>query len=222
VPANPQARTSFADDSDEDLIFYMSLQADDAASAQEAWEEFFLRHREYVLGVCRRFQATLGDLGVEDLAQETLIRVFKKAYTFNPLANGDARQARARIRAWLGRIANRLFLSTLRRTPAIEFVDEPFATVAKKAAQEDPPSEPGDSQRRQLLQEGLRTLTLREREVLLASYAWYEPGAGCQRMPSAELAALTERFQTTSVNIRQIRSRAFDKLQQYIADRTDQ
>jgi RNA polymerase sigma factor (sigma-70 family) len=199
----------------------MSLQAEDPATAEEAWEEFFRRHWQYVVGVCRRFRGTLGDPGVEDLAQETLIRVFKKAYTFQPLANGDASRARARIRAWMGQIANRLFLSTLRRTPAVDFVDEPFSTAAATAAQEDPPPETEVSPRRQLLREALRTLSEREREVLLASYACYEPGAGCPRMPSDELAGLAERFQTTAVNIRQIRNRAFDKLQQYIADHTE-
>jgi RNA polymerase sigma factor (sigma-70 family) len=222
VSAIPPAPTSFASDSDEDLLFYMSLQTEDSSTAEEAWEEFFLRHWSYLVGVCRRFQPTLGDLGVEDLAKDTLIRVFQKAHTFTPLKNGDPNRARARIRAWLGQIANRLFLSTMRRKPAIDFVDEPFLGAAEPTTEDSHGQRPGDSSRRLLLRKALRTLTDRERDILLASYAWYEPGPGCQRMPSDKLAALTARFQTTAVNIRQIRARAFDKVEQYIADHTNE
>lgn len=214
----PTTRTRFASDSDEDLIFYMSLQREDRGAAEDAWEEFFFRHRGYILGVSRRFRATLGDLGVEDLAQETLVRVFEKAHTFRPLGCGDINRERARVRAWLGRIANNLFFSSLRRQPTIDFVDDPHASIPETPTQEDPCPEPSESTPRRLLREALGILTEREREILLASYAWYEPGVGCQRMPSEELKLLTEHFQTTPANIRQIRARSFDKLEQYIAN----
>ncbi len=200
----------------------MSLQAEDPSTAEKAWEEFFSRHWDYMVGVCRRFQRTLGDLGVQDLAKDTLVRVFQKAHTFTPLKNADANRARARIRAWLGQIANRLFLSTMRRKPLIDFVDDPFLGVAEPTTEDNRGDSPGNSSRTLLLRKALRTLSDREREVLLASYAWHEPGRGCQRMPSDELAALTARFQTTAVNIRQIRARAFDKVEQYIADHTNE
>jgi len=214
----PTTRTRFAGDSDEDLIFYMSLQSEDPSAAEDAWEEFFFRHREYVLGVCGRFRAILGDLGVEDLAQDTLVRVFQKAHTFKPLNCGDTNRERARIRAWLGKIANNLFFSTLRRHPSISYVDDPHADAPEALTPEEPSPEPGQSDRLPLLREGLGTLTEREREILLASYAGYESGADCHRMSSDEVKALEERFQTTAVNIRQIRSRALDKLKQYLAD----
>ena len=175
------------------------------------------RHRAYLIGVCRRFQATLGDLGVEDLAHDTLVRAFQKAHTFKPLDNPDENRARAHVRAWLGKIANNLFFSSLRRKPIIDFVDEPLSSAPEPPSHQDAGSNPNDSPRRRLMREALRTLTPREREILLASYAWYEPGQDCHRMPSDELAALTQRFHTTAVNIRQIKTRALEKLTQYIA-----
>src|SRR5208283_4687459 len=51
VPATPTPRTSFASDSDEDLLFYMALQMEDPTTAEQAWEEFFSRHRAYLIGV---------------------------------------------------------------------------------------------------------------------------------------------------------------------------
>lgn len=198
----------------------MSMQTDDPSNAEEAWEEFFYRHRAYVLGVCRRFRNVLGD-GVEDLAQETLIRVYRKAHTFKPLENANPDHERAHVRAWLGRIANRLCLSALRRTQPVDPVDEGLSDTSEPSLVGDDSSpSPLVAQRRTLIREALRTLTERERDILVASFAWYEPGAGCHRMPSEELAALMERFQTTAVNIRQIRARTLDKVRQYINDRT--
>jgi len=217
VANQPTARTRFANDSDEDLLFYMSLRSEDPTAAQDAWEEFFFRHREYVMGVCRRFQRTLGDLGVEDFTQNTLVRAFEKAYTFKPLGCKDTGQSRARIRGWLGQIANNLFFSSLRRQPKISFVDEPRAGVPETSTQDEACPESPNSNRCSLLRKALGTLSEREREVLLASFAWYEPGVGCQRMPSEELKVLMDRYDTTAVNIRQIRTRALDKLEQYIA-----
>jgi RNA polymerase sigma factor (sigma-70 family) len=223
VDANqPTTRTRFATDSDEDLIFYMSVQSEDRATAEEAWEEFFFRYREYVLGVCRRFRGILGDLGVEDLAKDTLVRVFEKAHTFKPLNCGNNNRERARICAWMGRIANNLFFSSLRRQPTINFVDTPQAGGRETPTREEVCNEPAESSQRALLREALDTLNEREREILLTSYAWYEPGVGCQRMPTEELEALTERFHTTPANIRQIRTRALDKLKHYVADHNNQ
>lgn len=215
--AKQKSRTAFSSDSDEDLIFYMSLQGEDRASAEEAWKEFYFRHRSYLVGVCKRFQSALGDLGVEDLVQDTFVRVFKKAHTFKPLGDGSD-HARARVRAWLGRIANRLFLSSLRGQPKIEFVDDPYESIGNEPAAVANEPDSDESEHLPVLREALRTLTEREREVLVASYSWYEPGDGCNRMPSDELAALCSRFQTTAANIRQIRSRAVGKLEKYLED----
>jgi len=214
----PTTRTRFAADSDEDLIFYMSLRPEDPTAAEDAWVEFFFRHREYVAGICRRFKATLGDLGVEDLAQDTLVRVFQKAHTFKPLSCGDANRERVRVRGWLGRIANNLFFSSLRGQLRISFVDNPRASVSEIEIQEDACPEATESDPLPFLREALGILTERERDILLASYAWYEPGVGCQRMPSEELKVLVDRYQTTTVNIRQIRARALDKVKMYLAD----
>lgn len=222
MTTSPEARTRFTDETDEDLLVYMSMQADDPSNAEAAWEEFFYRHRAYVLGVCMRFRNVLGDDGAEDLAQETLIRVYRKAHTFKPLENGSPDRKRARVRAWLGRIANRVCLTALRRTQAVDPIDDGPSDTSEPSLvdDEDSPPSPLVAQRRTLMREALRTLTERERDILLASFAWYEPGVGCHRMPSDELVALTERFQTTPVNIRQIRARALDKVRQYINDRT--
>lgn len=212
---NHLSQTSFCNESDEDLLFYMSLQGEDQASAEEAWKEFYVRHYGYLLKACMGYQNTLGDLGVEDLVHETFVRVFKKAHTYERREAG-VEHNHASVRAWLGRIANRLFLSSLRGQPLIDFADDPYVSV--EATSPATESEPTESEYMPVLRGGLQTLSEREREVLTASYAWYESGTGFKRMPSEELATLCTRFQTTPANIRQIRSRALGKLQQYMED----
>jgi len=212
------SRPDFNSDSDEDLLFYMSMQEEDRTSAEEAWAEFYARHEGYLLAVCNRaFNSSLGDLGVQDLVQETFVRVLKKVHTYKPVGT-DANHARANVRAWLGKIANNLYLSSLRSRPLIEYTDDPFDTVVDQTTVETTEGHAVESDMLSVVRDALRTLTDREREILIASYAWYEPGTGCKRMPSEELKILKERFQTTADNIRQIRSRAFGKLEQYLQD----
>jgi RNA polymerase sigma factor (sigma-70 family) len=209
------SRPDFNSDSDEDLLFYMSMQEEDRPSAEEAWAVFYSRHKNYLLAVCRRaFYSSIGDLGVEDLVHDTFVRVFLKAHTYKPIGE-NANYALANLRAWLGRIAANLHRSYLRSQPNVEYTDDSDSFMDRTTEEAtDGPAEESDML--PLVRQALRTLTDREREILTASYLWYEPGAGCKKMPSEELKILMERFQTTAENIRQIRSRAFGKVEQYL------
>jgi len=207
----------FSSDTDEDLLFYIALKEDDPENAQLAWAEFFERHWRYLLGVCRKsYGLALGDLGVEDLVKDAFIRVYQKAATFNPAPNGATNQRR-RVRAWLGKIANRLFLVSWRQERRVISIDELIADGIEPAIQErsDPKVDASNPQL-ELVCLALTTLTEREREVLVASYAWYDSSQGCHRMPDSELAVLAAKYQTTTVNIRKIRSRAKEKVEEYI------
>lgn len=196
----------------------MGLKENDPESAQLAWAEFFERHWRYLLGVCRgSYGLSLGDLGVEDLVKDTFIRVYQKAATFTPAVTGGVDVRRQRVRAWLGKVANRLFLASWRQECRVISIDELIAEGIEPAVREgaDPEDHPSNP-RLELVRLALATLTPREHEVLVASYAWYDSTQGCHRMPDSELAALAAKYQTTPVNIRKIRSRAKEKMEQYI------
>lgn len=196
----------------------MGLKEDDLESAQLAWAEFFDRHWRYLLGVCRRsYGLSLGDLGVEDLVKDTFIRAYQKAATFTPAVAGGVDVRRQRVRAWLGRVANRLFLASWRQDCRVIAIDELTADGSEREVHEGAdPEDHASNPRLELVRLALATLTPREREVLVASYAWYDSSQNCHRMPDAELAALAAKYQTTPVNIRKIRSRAKEKVEQYI------
>ena len=68
----------------------------------------------------------------------------------------------------------------------------------------------------QCLQEALATLTEREREIILFS-AQYSIDGKQLRLPPDVLDGLCERWDTTKINLRTIRKRAYKKIKEYVA-----
>jgi RNA polymerase sigma factor (sigma-70 family) len=213
---SPQPQSRFGGDSDEDLLVYMSLRVEDPSAAEEAWAEFYSRHIGYLFIQCRKACLTvLGDLGVSDLVQETFIRAFEKAATFNSRGSTDRDVIRRQVRAWLGKIANRLFLDTFRGTSVScdSGMDCPDAQSTAEVKDCEPQPQ---SHRVKLIREALTTLTERERHILRVTADWYQADRIHQRVSKAEMGILVRQLETTAVNIRQIRKRAIDKVRDYI------
>jgi RNA polymerase sigma factor (sigma-70 family) len=205
-------------ESDEDLLIYMSMRADDPAVARAAWAEFFLRHREYLYRHCRRLTTgVLDDAGTKDLVQDTFIRAYQRAGTFNADGIKDPDRLKLRTQAWLGRVARRLFLDVLRGRDGLREV---------QLDENDPGPEPEPTQSsvtstsRQLLDEAIETLSEREQIVLRTTYQYYEPGKKNQHLPHDVVEDLAKSLQTTPENLRQIKRRALRKLDQYIKSKT--
>jgi len=70
------------------------------------------------------------------------------------------------------------------------------------------------------LENAFMELEEREREVIRETMFWNNPGARQQRMPSDALQALATRLNTTTTNIRQIRSRAIAKLKHAMGEKS--
>jgi DNA-directed RNA polymerase specialized sigma24 family protein len=192
------------------------------AEARAAQAAFYERHVRYLHGVLTRTQraalASAG-LGAEDLVQETFERAFARAATFD--AGGiDPREepdrARARTRAWLGRIATTLLVDRLGRTREIA-ASPLLEQVTAPAVDDDPP--PSEPPRVKLVAAGLESLSERERDVLAVSALHYRAGEH-QRLPNDVSADLAARWATTNENIRAIRARAMKKLREFIDSRS--
>lgn len=190
------------------------MRTDEPKQAQEAFEEFYSRHVEYLYGACKRFRAYgLPQSDVVDIVQATFVRVFEKAGTFRPPPERrGAAEDRAWVRGWLGTIAFRILTSSFRRSPKLVLVensdlDKEESPTIEESAQVSP--------RVKLIQEALSQLTEREREVLLVSYAWYEPGKQLT-IPEEDLKRLATDYATTAANLRQIRLRAKKKIEDYL------
>jgi RNA polymerase sigma factor (sigma-70 family) len=195
---------------------------DVASEGRAAQAAFYERHVRYLYGVLARTQRGAlahAGLGAEDLVQETFERTFARAATFDaggidPRAEPD--RARARTRAWLGRIATNLLVDRLGRTREVSA--SPFLEqLTSPPVDDDPP--PSEPPRVKLVAAGLEALSERERDVLAVSALHYRAGDH-QRLPNDVSADLAARWATTNENIRAIRARAMKKLREFIDSRT--
>lgn len=204
------------DETDEDLLIFMSWKSEHPEEAKAALAELHARHVRYLFAVCLRAHADeIGEDGVEDLVQATFWRAFEKADTFTPM-NGDEDAARRRVRAWLGQIAFRLVLTAARRqkrrvrlvTGESALVDDcPDTTAPRREL----------TSQEELVRRGMNeALNDRERQVLESFASYYDAESEHQYPPDGVVAELCERLQTTEENVRQIRSRALRKLKNFM------
>lgn len=215
----PAARpeSGFADETCADLLLYMSMSADDAGAARAAWEEFYRRHVEYLYYVCLRAYGPLlgGPAGASDLVAETFRRAYEHADKFDG-GGLTGEVLRRRVRAWLGRIAQRLAQTALRgrgKLPMRFLEHQAWQQVAERTR----PAEP-DPQRVQRVREALGALSEREQMVLRVTFQWYQADKTHQRLPNDVSADLAAALETTGENIRQIRRRALRKVRALLAE----
>lgn len=86
------------------------LMASIAKGNSDAFNFFLARHLSAVVQFAKRYLTNLAD--AEDIAQETFIRVWRKATTWQPQGHSP--------RSWLYRIAYNLCIDEIRRKPANE------------------------------------------------------------------------------------------------------
>ncbi len=204
-----------SEEADNQLLVRMRMRDEDPSAAREAWAEFYRRHVEYLYRVCRRaYSGVLDEAGIRDLAQDTFIRAYERAETFDSGELTDPEKLRLRARAWLGKIALNILRTMLRgqagtSTHSLEW--EEWEKVP-----EPPPAVNSNSIESGLVRNALATLPEREQHVLRVTYQWYRPDKKHQRLPHGVVANLAETLGTTPVNIRQMRSRALKKIEQYL------
>jgi RNA polymerase sigma factor (sigma-70 family) len=204
-------------DSDAELLGRMVLQEADPVSARAAWEELYVRHREYLHAVvARAYGSFLGNDGTADL----VVDAFRRAYEWAGRQSGaaDARAkfycdsddgSRRRVRAWLGAIAERLFKDRFReQAVAATRHDEYVEDWRRQGAAE----EHGDDALRQRARQALEALESKDAEVLRLSLPWYDPGARAFAIPSGEAAQLAAAVGLSVEAFRQRRHRALRKL----------
>jgi len=206
------SKVSFANETDIDLMGYMSMNGEDPSTARDAWAEFYRRHVDYLYGVCYRAYESLlgGDTGVGDIVSETFHRAFRRAELFDATGIEDPDRIRRRTRAWLGRIAQRLVLDTLRgtkRLPTCRFEAETWQNIP-----EQPRLPPRDDELIRKVRGALDQLSDKEQTVIRVTFEWYQPGKTHQRLPNNVVTDLAETLETTPENLRQIRRRALKKV----------
>jgi RNA polymerase sigma factor (sigma-70 family) len=215
----PDSGLDLSRETDEDLLVYMTMRGDDPSASEEAWAEFYRRHRGYLYGVCCRLTHGVMDTsGASDIVQDTFIRVFEKAGTFDGGGMTDPEVLRRRARKWLGRIAHNIFIDILRgRDGATE---EPIDEQSLGGEPEKDQASVAASAERELLDEAIDSLSERKQLVLRTTFQYYQPGKKNQRLPNHVAEGLAKTLKTTSDNIRQLRHRALQDINRYIKAKT--
>jgi RNA polymerase sigma factor (sigma-70 family) len=206
-------------ETDEDLLVYMTMREDDPLTANEAWAEFFRRHIDYMYGKCQEVcRGILAGSGPDDLAQLAFIRAFERANTFKPGPTKDPDMLRLRVRAWLGKIALHIYCDMLRGRK-----DWKELAVDKQELEEVPeqlPAAPTTSAYKQLLDDAIDSLSEKKQHILRVTYQYNQPGRKHQRLPNDVSEELAKTLSTTSDNIRQLRRRALQEVNQFIKSKT--
>lgn len=203
-------------ESDADLMAYMAMAGDDPSIAQSAWAELYRRHVGYLYAVCLRAYAELlgGEAGVCDLVADTFKRAYEYAEKFDADGIDDPERLRLRTRAWLGRIAQRLVQTTLRGRAqlATRFLDQDHWHAVASV----PPPQEQTPRRSEAARAAVLSLSKRAQMVVRVTLQWYQPDRTHQRLPNDVAADLAATLGTTPENIRQIRRRAFRKIEAHL------
>lgn len=213
------AGTDLRQESDEDLLVFMTMRSDDLAVANAAFAEFYERHVHYLFRRCRgATNKILDESGAWDIVQETFIRVYERAATFDGEGITDPDRLQRRVRAWLGRIAVNIFRDRLRGQLGVREISLDDQEIAKEPESQSPSS---PSANRKLLDEAIDSLSEKEQRVLRTTFQYYQPGKQHQRLPNDVAEDLAKELETTSDNVRQLRHRALQKIKEYIKSKTD-
>lgn len=206
------------DMADFDLIRRMADQRSDFAGAKEAWEQFYLRHHRVLIYICMSDHGyLLGQDDVKDVVQDTFLKVFSRAETFNYQESCQADIQERKCRAWLAAIAENIVRDRFRGQPEISIVDETEVERIESPGQgTTDETEIPEPERLKLLKSGFACLSEIEQTVLRATMSWWQPDQQHQRMPNAAMQELSRQIDKSPENIRKIRSRAIDKLEKYV------
>jgi len=208
-------------ESDVVLLHHIARRDHDPTLAAAAFQIFYDRYRTYLAAVarsvCRHSPGAINDT-VDFIFQNTFIQVFEHAGTFNT-EKIKAADLAAGVKAWLGKIADNEHKQLLRqqeKTAFLQIVED--VSVFESGQESDPENDPHTepvSHERQLLEQALGTLNEKERYILIRSRAYEQDG---KNLPSEFLDSTCQMFSITRANFRKIKSLAFQKVKNKIAE----
>jgi RNA polymerase sigma factor (sigma-70 family) len=203
--------------SDELLLNLIANRDTDRALVNEAFTEFYNRHKRYVFLTAGKMANGLFDNDEKsDLAQETFIKAFEKAHTFKGNGSDDPTQERRWTRAWLGKIANNLIIDKIRKKKGIQLLSYDDEMLKPEAELKRAGANLPMSSERRLVQEAMGQLTEKEQQILWLAALNCSPGDKELRIPDSDLDELATTYNVSKASIRQTKKRAKDKVKNYL------
>lgn len=216
--ADPSA-LDFSTFAETDLFEWMAEAEKCPDYARAAFGEFYQRHVKYLFSVCSKKYQDLA----EDIVHDAFLRAYQKAAKFDvKRLCGNAETDRRKVRAWLGRVAERVAANVFAARE-----EEPVTNPSTTSLPDDWGTDceaddgPGNNERIAQVQAAINLLPEREREIAwVIAHSW-RPGEKANRWSRDDLAAIAERFNETPENIRQIKSRLLKTLRKLLAPTDD-
>jgi RNA polymerase sigma factor (sigma-70 family) len=233
-----RSKTTFSRATDGELF---ALMAERDPASKEAWAEFYRRYVEDFHQLVCRLRG-VPQARIDGLVQDTMIQAYRAARTFKEGDVSDAAASRRHTLTWLCRIARNLHWYTLRQQGGAQVIslpgqdgedDSQLSTKGRRLSRgellreikdaEDMVSGGGHvsqvSRYRRLLREALDTLPERERDILVATFEYYELGKKQQRLPNAVVKRICEAYRISPACLRKLRERTLKKIRQYVEER---
>lgn len=214
--------SSSKDIPDFELIRRMADHGPDSSEARDAWSLFYTRHHQFVARVCTcRHGYSLGSAGVNDVVQDTFIKAFNGAHTFDHAEESGSPEQELKCRGWLVAIAHNLVQDRYRGQPEVRLIDDADLELAGVPGGNSDQIPAPESERLRLLKSGLGLLSDAEQTVLRATMLWWQADREHQRMPQSAMQQLSTELGKAPDTIRQMRLRALRKLEKYVNDNLD-
>lgn len=178
----------------------------DSERALEAFGKIYQKYKGALWTLCVN---VCGDNGNSDLVYEaTWLKIWK-----SPLY--DYKKYKVSFEAWMSRIAQRAWLDIKHKELLGSNAEMPEPAVDAQVFEFDESfEEPLPDIKEALLDNALHQLTEKEYDVLM-TYIEYDTDKK-KHIPDSVIKDLTVKYQTTAVNLRQIKCRALKKVKDYI------
>jgi len=218
--------TTKTDETSTELLAYMALyQDDEPQEAEEAFNEFYYRYYSFVTAVvtknCPNGSAYYDPSLIKSTVHNTFCNVYARAETFKTEGQTNKANSEGRIKAWLSQIAKNEMRQLLKTTiPYLnkhefnEYATATDPTELHTYLRNDNPT----SFQRDLIDRALASLSDKQRHILL-TYLRFQDGN--KKLPKEELERLAILYDTSSDNLRQIKSRALKKVKDFISANSD-
>lgn len=205
---------NFSTATEADLFEWMAAAESCQEDARAAFAEFHRRHAAFLYAQCvRRYRGA-----AEDIVQDTLLRVYERAETFDlERAGGGVTPAGASraVRAWMGSIAHQIATDYLAdRTSGPLIVTPERITSLPDNTCADPAREyPSlDAELIERVRQVIDELSPREQEIAWVIAHRWSPDYQQNCWATEDLDSIAEKFSLKRENLRQIRTRLIKKL----------
>jgi len=198
-----------------DLFLSMAMKDDDRQEAERAFGKFYDCYKNYLFTVVRnacKSWEKYGEELVQAVHENTFLKVYEKADSFMIIEDLPFERQELRMKAWLGKIAQREMLLLLREfkdeKEKIDYHDDlSFLEQPEEVSNSQTPEEI------KLVEKALKTLSDRDRHIVI-TYMMFEDGN--KQLPKPEIERLAEIWDVLPDNMRQIKKRSIAKVKQYI------